>query len=61
MEVEMMKYYGKVSGEGFGLILAVAVAAMLCICLIAASPLFLIGLVKRVLVAAIKGGDPLVP
>lgn len=56
-----MKRYLEIAGEGLGLILVPVFAAVVGLLYVAALPFFLLGVVKRGVVAAITGGDPLVP
>lgn len=62
---QLLKTYAFVAGDGFRLLaipllivfLGMAIVALV----VAAAPFFVIGLIKRELIAALTGGDPLVP
>jgi hypothetical protein len=56
-----MKRYLTIAGEGLGLILVPVLALLVGAMYLAVFPFFLLGLLKRGVVAAITGGDPLVP
>lgn len=56
-----MKEYGKIAAEGMALV-ATPFLFLGIVCIVAATaPFFLIGLLKRGIVAAFTAGDPLVP